>query len=143
MSIGKKFAVIFLALVNVISIAAGVFTQLKLIAGSDVTSIIPITVSMSVDKILLVNFLAVVIVIMLISIATTAICVDVGYTPVEIFSNCPIIFMVLPILIFLVGIYNAINAPDISDKIFIIVSGLVYLLASAVNVGCIFTIIED
>ena len=66
-----KISIIFLALINLVSYAAGVITQIKLITNGDVTSIIPITVDMTVDQILMLNFMAVSIVLALISIVTT------------------------------------------------------------------------
>ena len=61
-----KISIIFLALINLVSYAAGVITQIKLITNGDVTSIIPITVDMTVDQILMLNFMAVSIVLALI-----------------------------------------------------------------------------
>lgn len=75
-----KISIIFLALINIVSYAAGVITQVKLITNGDVTSIIPITVDMTVDQILMLNFMAVSIVLALISIVTTYLVVDVKCT---------------------------------------------------------------
>ena len=55
MSINKKLVVAFLTAINIMNLAAGVITQIKIITGSDVTSIIPIRAEMTVNQILLLN----------------------------------------------------------------------------------------
>ncbi len=143
MSSQKKLAVIFLAAVNLINIAAGITVQLKIFFGSDVISIIPIKAELTVNQILLLNFLCVVAVITLINIVVTCLAVDVPYSPFEIISNCAGIFVVPSVIIFLTGLFNAVRAPITADKIFIIASGIFYVLSNIINTGCIITIRED
>ncbi len=138
-----KISIIFLALINLVSYAAGVITQIKLITNGDVTSIIPITVDMTVDQILMLNFMAVSIVLALISIVTTYLVVDVKCTFGEILSNCAVVFMIVPVLVLFVAVFNAVNAPVMIDKISIAAAAVVYVLLSAVNVGCVLTVRED
>ena len=138
-----KISIIFLALINLVSYAAGVITQIKLITNGDVTSIIPITVDMTVDQILMLHFMAVSIVLALISIVTTYLVVDVKCTFGEILSNCAVVFMIVPVLVLFVAVFNAVNAPVMIDKISIAAAAVVYVLLSAVNVGCVLTVRED
>lgn len=138
-----KISIIFLALINLVSYAAGVITQIKLITNGDVTSIIPITVDMTVDQILMLNFMAVSIVLALISIVTTYLVVDVKCTFGEILSNCAVVFMIVPVLVLFIAVFNAVNAPVMIDKISIAAAAVVYVLLSAVNVGCVLTVRED
>ena len=138
-----KISIIFLALINLVSYAAGVITQIKLITNGDVTSIIPITVDMTVDQILMLNFMAVSIVLALISIVTTYLVVDVKCAFGEILSNCAVVFMIVPVLVLFVAVFNAVNAPVMIDKISIAAAAVVYVLLSAVNVGCVLTVRED
>lgn len=138
-----KLSIIFLAVINIVSYAAGIITQLKLITNGDVTSIIPITVDMTVDQILMLNFMAVSIVLALISVVTTYLVVDVKCTFGEIISNCAAVFMIVPILVLFAAVFNAVNAPVMLDKISIAAAALVYVLLSAVNVGCVLTVRED
>lgn len=138
-----KISIIFLALINIVSYAAGIITQVKLLTNGDVTSIIPITVDLTVDQILMLNFMAVSIVLALISIVTTYLVVDVKCTFGEIMSNCAAVFMIVPILVLFVAVFNAVNAPVMIDKISIAAAAVVYVLLSAVNVGCVLTVRED
>lgn len=143
MTIQKKIALVFLSIINIMNIAAGIMTQVKIITGSDVTSIIPITLPLTVNQILLVNFVAVVAIMMLISIVVTYLVTDVPYSPKEILSNCPMLLMIVPVIIFLVGIYSAVTAPETSDKLWIIISQIFYVIANVINFGCILTVRED
>lgn len=138
-----KVGVIFLAIINIMSLAAGIITQVQMVMGSDVTSIIPITMDMTVVQILLLNFMAVSIVMTLICIVTTYLITDAPYSPKEIISNCPLLFLIIPILLLFVAVFNMINAPAAIDKASIIISAVVYLLLSAINIGCTLTIKED
>lgn len=138
-----KTALIFLSVINIINLAAGVISQFQLLKGSDVTSIIPITVEMTVIQILLVNFMAVAILMTLISIVTTYLVTDVSYSPGEILSNCAGVFMIIPAAVFALCAYNAFTASEIVDKISLIVCGAVYLLLNAINFGCILTVKSD
>lgn len=138
-----KVGVIFLAIINIMSLAAGIITQVQMVMGSDVTSIIPITMDMTVVQILLLNFMAVSIVMTLICIVTTYLITDAPYSPKEIISNCPLLFLIIPILLLFVAVFNMINAPAAIDKASIIISAVVYLLLNAINIGCTLTIKED
>ncbi len=138
-----KCGIIFLAIMNLISYAAGIITQVKLITNGDVISIIPITVNMTVDQILMLNFMAVSIVLTLISIVTTYLVVDVKCSFGEILSNCAAVFMIVPILVLFVAVFNAVNVPVMIDKISIAAAAIVYVLLNVVNVGCLLTVRED
>lgn len=143
MNSAKRAAMIFLSAINIMTLAAGVITELTMALGKDVTSIIPITAELTVNQILLLNFSVVIAIMMLISIAVTYLATDVAYSPKEIISNCAGIFMVIPILVFLAAVFNAINASITADKLWIILSGIFYLIVNVVNFGCILTIKED
>lgn len=138
-----KTAIIFLSVINLMNLASGVITQMKMIMGSDVSSIIPITVPMTVNQVLLVNFMAVSILMTLISIVTTYLVTDVPYSPKEILSNCAGIFMVIPLIVLGASVFNAVNAAETVDKISIIVTALLFVLMNVINFGCILTINED
>lgn len=143
MNSAKRAAMIFLGAINIMTLAAGVITELTMALGKDVTSIIPITTELTVNQILLLNFSVVIAIMMLISIVTTYLATDVAYSPKEIISNCAGIFMVIPILVFLAAVFNAINASITADKLWIVLSGILYLIVNMVNFGCILTIKED
>ncbi len=143
MNAAKRAAMIFLGAINIMTLAAGVITELTMALGKDVTSIIPITAELTVNQILLLNFSVVIAIMMLISIVTTYLATDVSYSPKEILSNCAGIFMVIPILVFLAAVFNAINASITADKLWIVLSGIFYLIVNMVNFGCILTIKED
>lgn len=138
-----KTAIIFLSVINLMNLASGVITQMKMIMGSDVSSIIPITVPMTVNQVLLVNFMAVSILMTLISIVTTYLVTDVPYSPKEILSNCAGIFMIIPLLVLGASVFNAVNAAETVDKISIIVTALLFVLMNIINFGCVLTINED
>lgn len=137
MNSAKRAAMIFLGTINIMTLAAGVITELTMALGKDVTSIIPITTELTVNQILLLNFSVVIAIMMLISIVTTYLATDVSYSPKEIISNCAGIFMVIPILVFLAAVFNAINASITADKLWIVLSGILYLIVNMVNFGCI------
>lgn len=139
----KKAAIIFLSVINLMNIVAGILTELEMALGRDVPPIIPIKAEMTVNQILIINFVVVVAIMLLISIVTTYLATDVPYSPKEIISNCAGIFMVIPILVFFAAVFNAINAEITADKIWIIVSGIFYVLANVINFGCVLTVKED
>lgn len=143
MSTTKRLSMVFLGAINLMTLAAGIITELKILLGKDVTSIIPITAELTVNQILLLNFMTVVIVMGLISIVTAYIVTDVAYSPKEIILNCPGITLILPVIIMAVGMFNAINAAVTADKICIAVSAIIYLLINVINFGCVFTIKYD
>jgi hypothetical protein len=51
--------------------------------------------------------------------------------------------MVLPVIISVALVINAVNADISADKIWIIVSGIFYLIACVIDVSCILTVRED
>lgn len=143
MTTQKKLAVIFLAVLNVMNIAAGVITQIKIFRGSDVVSVLPIFKPMTANQTLMLNFVCVVAVIVLISVVVTYLVTDISYTPKEIFLNCPGILVVLPVIIFAFGVFNAVNTVETADKLWIVLSLISFVLANIVNFGCIITIKDD
>ena len=138
-----KTAIIFLSVINLMNLASGVITQLKMIMGSDVSSIIPITVPMTVNQVLLVNFMSVSVLMTLISIVTTYLVTDVPYSPKEILSNCAGIFLVIPLLVLGASVFNAVNSVETVDKILIILTAVIFVLMNVINFGCILTVKED
>lgn len=138
-----KISLICLGIINVLNLAAGIAAQIGIITGGDVTSVIPITVDMTVIQILLLNSSALSIIITLISIVTTYLVTDVPYSPKEILSNCAGIFMIIPVIILGMAIYNSFGTTETIDKISIIISAVVYVLLNAINFGCVLTIKED
>lgn len=143
MTTQKKLAVIFLAVLNIMNIAAGVITQIKIFRGSDVVSVLPIFKPMTANQTLMLNFVCVVAVIVLISVVVTYLVTDISYTPKEIFLNCPGILAVLPVIIFAFGVFNAVNTVETADKLWIVLSLIFFVLANVVNFGCIITIKDD
>lgn len=143
MTTQKKLAVIFLAVLNVMNIASGVITQIKIFRGSDVVSVLPIFKPMAANQTLMLNFVCVVAVIVLISVVVTYLVTDISYTPKEIFLNCPGILAVLPVIIFAFGVFNAVNTVETADKLWIVLSLIFFVLANVVNFGCIITIKDD
>lgn len=143
MELSKRLSIVFLTAINIMNIIAGIIVQVKIITGSDVTSIIPISAEMTVNQILMTNFMCVVLIIMLISVVATYLITDIPYTPIEILSNCPGLFLVIPAIILGLGIFNTVKAPITADKITIIICSIIYFLANVVNFGCIITVKED
>jgi len=139
----KRCAIVFLGIINIINIAAGIITELQMILGKDVVSVIPITAELSVNQILNLNFAVVVTVMTLISIVTTYLATDVPYSPKEILSNCAGIFLIIPVAVLAMAVFNAINAPITADKFWIVAGAVYYFLTFVVNVGCILTIRYD
>ena len=140
-----KVSILVLILLNIVSFSAGVITQVKIALNSDFYSMIPIPVSFELTswQILMLNFLAVVILITLISFITTNIVVDASYSIGEIISNCAGIFLAIPVLTLFVAVYNAVNTPLVVDKITIVAGALIHILLSVISVGCVLTIKED
>ena len=95
-----KCTLIFLAVMNLINLVGGIITQVTMITNGDVVSIIPISFEMTVDQILLLNFMAVAIIISIISVVTTYLVVDAPYFFCEIISNCSGVFFVVSVLLF-------------------------------------------
>lgn len=143
MNMPKRAAMIFLGTVNLMNIIAGIMTMLKITLGKDFTSIIPISAQLTVNQILILNFAVVVALMLMISIVTTYLVTDIPYSPIEVISNCPGVFMVLPLIVFGVAVFNAVNADVMADKVWIIVGAVFYVIANAVNFGCFLTVKED
>lgn len=143
MKSSKKIALIFLAVVNLMNIAAGIITELKIALNKDVTSIIPIRADLTVNQILLVNFMAVVLIIFLISVVTAYLTTDIPYSPVEIIKNCPSMFIIAPAIVFFIAVFNTVVTEITADKICIIISAIIYFLFCVFNFGAIATIRED
>lgn len=143
MSSSKRLSIVFLGAINLMTLAAGIITQLKILLGKDVTSVIPITADLTVNQILMLNFIVVIFIMCLINIITAYIATDVPYSPKEILSNCPGITLVIPFVVLAAGIFNAVNAPLVADKICIAVSVILYFLINVINFGCMFTIKYD
>lgn len=139
----KRFSMIFLTVINIMNLAAGVITQFKILLNKDVTSIIPIRIELTVNQILLLNFMSVAVIILLISIISSYLLTDIPYSLSEIISNCPMVFMIIPIILLFVGIFNTINAELTADKITILVCTILYTLFNVVNFGCFATVKYD
>lgn len=143
MNTAKKAALIFLSVIDIIAIAAGITAQVIMATDGDFSSILPIKTSMTADGILLLNFSVLIAVTLLINIITVYLAADAAYSPVEIMSNCAGIFMIIPVLVFAAAVYNAVTADVGSDRLWIILSGLFFVAVCAVNCGCTLTIRYD
>ncbi|MCC8073729.1 MAG: hypothetical protein LIO62_06350 [Clostridiales bacterium] len=143
MSLQKRLAIVFLSVLSVINIAAGAVTELTMMFGWDITSVIPIKWEITENQILLLNFSIVVLIVMLINIVSLYLFTDVPYSPKEVFENLPTVFMLIPAVIFIVAIYNCIKVPISSDKLWIVLSAVFYVFASAVNFSCLITVKDD
>lgn len=144
--INKKIAIAFLAVINIINIAAGIITQVNIFTGKDVNSIIPIASFMNintVNQILLINFMCVAAILVLISIVTTYLTTDIPYSPAEILKNCPGPFLLIPAALLVFSFVNAFRAEIGTDKIVILLCGVLYFICNVVHFGCIITVKED
>ena len=139
----KKTALIFLSVINLINLAAGVITQLTMAFGWDVTSIIPIKAEITIIQILLFNFLAIVAIMTAICIITVYLVTDVAYSFGEILLNCPGISLVVPVALLFAAVYNTVLAQNSADRILIMVSAVLYIVSNIINFGCVFTIRYD
>lgn len=143
MEINKKLSVIFLTAVSIMNLAAGIIVQIKMFTGGDINSIIPIKAELTGNEILMVNFMSVAAIIMLISVVATYLTTDIPYSPVEIVKSCPATFLIIPAVITVLGIVNAVKADITADKIAVAVCSIVYFLFCIINAGCIVTVKED
>lgn len=143
MTTGKKASVIFLWFLNIVNLLAGIITQFKILLNKDITSIIPIKWELSVNQILMLNFMAVVVIICLICMILTYLCADVPYSPIEVLSNFSPIFSIPSAVVFILGIVNGIRAELSGDKLCIILCSLAFLLISVVEISCAITLLED
>ena len=143
MTASKKGAIILLWILNIINILAGAVSQFKILLKKDIDSIIPINAPLSVNQILMVNFLVLIIICVLISVILTYLVTDIAYSPIEILQNFSPLFLIPSAVISLVGIFNAIRAEIFSDKIWLIAGIIVYLTVSIIEISCLITVKED
>ncbi len=143
MTASKKGAIIFLWILNIINILAGAVSQFKILFNKDIDSIIPINAPLSVNQILMVNFLALIIICVLISVILTYLVTDIAYSPIEILQNFSPLFLIPSAVISLVGIFNAVRTEIFSDKIWLIAGVIVYLTVSIIEISCLITVKED
>ncbi len=143
MTTTKKISIIFLWFLNIVNFLAGAITQFKILLGKDVTSIIPIKAALSVNQVLMVNFMAVVIIMCLISMILTYLSADVPYSPLEVLSNFSPIFSIPSAVVFILGLVNGFRADIFADKICIILCSLAFLLISIIEISCLITLKED
>ena len=143
MTASKKGAIILLWILNIINILAGAVSQFKILFKKDIDSIIPINAPLSVNQILMVNFLVLIIICVLISVILTYLVTDIAYSPIEILQNFSPLFLIPSAVVSLVGIFNAVSAEIFSDKIWLIAGVIVYLTVSIIEISCLITVKED
>lgn len=143
MSINKRLSVVFLAALSIMNIASGVITQLKILTADDITSIIPIKAELTVNQILMLNFMCVSVIITLITVVATYLTTDIAYSPLEILKNCPGTFLIIPAIILFFGVFNAFNAEASADKIAVALCSIIYFALNFINFGCIITVVDD
>ena len=139
MTASKKGAIILLWILNIINILAGAVSQFKILFKKDIDSIIPINAPLSVNQILMVNFLVLIIICVLLTYLVT----DIAYSPIEILQNFSPLFLIPSAVVSLVGIFNAVRAEIFSDKIWLIAGVIVYLTVSIIEISCLITVKED
>ncbi len=142
MTTGKKASIIFLWVLNVINLLAGIITQFKILLGKDINSIIPIKAQLSVNQILMVNFMAVVVIMCLISMILTYLVCDVPYSPLEVLQNFSPLFSVPSGIVFILGLVNGFRA-EAGDKLCIILCSLAFFVVSVIEISCVLTVQED
>lgn len=142
MTTGKKVSIIFLWALNIINFLAGIITQFKMLLSKDINSIIPIKAELSVNQILMVNFMAVVVIMCLISIILTYLVCDVPYSPIEVLQNFSPLFAIPSGIVFILGLVNAFRV-GAGDKLCIILCSLVFLIVSVIEISCVLTVQED
>lgn len=143
MTTGKKGAIIFLWILNILNLLAGFVSQFKILLGKDITSIIPISALLSVNQIMMVNFMALVIIIVLITVILTYLVTDIPYSPIEILENFSPLFLIPSVIVAILGIVNAIRADIAADKIWLIVCMIIYILISIIEISCLLTVKQD
>lgn len=143
MTTGKKGAIIFLWILNILNLLAGFVSQFKILLGKDITSIIPISAPLSVNQIMMVNFMALVIIIVLITVILTYLVTDIPYSPLEILENFSPLFLIPSVIVAILGIVNAIRADIAADKIWLIVCMIIYILISIIEISCLLTVKQD
>lgn len=137
----KKAALIFLGVINVVSIAAGIYTQVTFLFNRDFVSVLPIS-EMGTQEILYVNFLCIFVVITLINIVVAALLNDGSYSAADVFKSCPLIALAPSVILFFFAIYTSMGATSVSERVICLLIAAFYVLANAVNFGCM-AVIKD
>ena len=143
MTTGKKGAIIFLWILNILNLLAGFVSQFKILLGKDITSIIPISVPLSVNQIMMVNFMVLVLIIVLITVILTYLVTDIPYSPIEILENFSPLFLIPSVIVAILGIVNAMRADIPADKIWLTVCMVIYILISIIEISCLLTVKQD
>lgn len=143
MTTGKKGAIIFLWILNILNLLAGFVSQFKILLGKDITSIIPISALLSVNQIMMVNFMTLVLIMVLITVILTYLVTDIPYSPLEILENFSPLFLIPSVIVMILGIVNAIRADIAADKIWLIVCMIIYILISIIEISCLLTVKQD
>lgn len=143
MTTGKKGAIIFLWILNILNLLAGFVSQFKILLGKDITSIIPISAPLSVNQIMMVNFVTLVLIMVLITVILTYLVTDIPYSPLEILENFSPLFLIPSVIVMILGIVNAIRADIAADKIWLIVCMIIYILISIIEISCLLTVKQD
>ena len=133
MTTSKKGAIIFLWILNILNVLAGFISQFEILLGKDITSIIPINAPLSVNQIVLVNFMALAVTTVLIAVILTYLVTDIPYSPLEILENFSPLFLIPSGVAAILGIVNAIKADIAADKIWLIACMIIYILISIVE----------
>lgn len=143
MTTGKKGAIIFLWILNILNLLAGFVSQFKILLGKDITSIIPISAPLSVNQIMMVNFMTLVLIMVLITVILTYLVTDIPYSPLEILENFSPLFLIPSVIVMILGIVNAIRADIAADKIWLIVCMIIYISISIIEISCLLTVKQD
>lgn len=143
MTTGKKGAIIFLWILNILNLLAGFVSQFKILLGKDITSIIPISAPLSVNQIMMVNFMALVVIMVLITVILTYLVTDIPYSPIEILENFSPLFLIPSGVAAILGVVNAIRADIAADKVWLIVCIVIYILISIIEISCLLTVKQD
>ncbi len=143
MTTDKKGAIIFLWILNILNLLAGFVSQFKILLGKDITSIIPISAPLSVNQIMMVNFMTLVLIMVLITVILTYLVTDIPYSPIEILENFSPLFLIPSVIVMILGIVNAIRADIAADKIWLIVCMIIYILISIIEISCLLTVKQD
>ena len=143
MTTGKKGAIIFLWILNILNLLAGFVSQFKILLVKDITSIIPISAPLSVNQIMMVNFMTLVLIMVLITVILTYLVTDIPYSPIEILENFSPLFLIPSVIVAILGIVNAIRADIAADKIWLIVCMIIYILISIIEISCLLTVKQD
>ena len=130
-------------ILNILNVLAGFISQFKILLGKDITSIIPISAPLSVNQIVLVNFMALAVTTVLITVILTYLVTDIPYSPLEILENFSPLFLIPSGVATILGIVNAIRADIAADKIWLIVCMVIYILISIIEISCLLTVKQD